>query len=223
MDNNQPTTTPPPVAPAPVSPPSPPAEPVAPAPQMPPVENKPSSKIPMIIIIVLLLICLAAGGVIAYRMLTNSNQDNASEKKMAPNEETATPTPFDQDGTPTPAATQSAVQSDIMAAVENKTYNSLASHMTPSVMFEIESSEGLPAATPEEAVEHLDYLNTAAAPWNFDQNDPIILSVKSANPDEYGPLYIGISSNDMMVAFGFDAMDKINLIKVVATYKLLVN
>jgi len=221
MDNNQTTSTPPPVAPAPVTPP-PPAEPVTPAPQMPPVENKPSSKIPMIIIIVLFLICLVAGGIIAYRMLSNPSQDSMTEDKMDNTQITASPTPFD-DVTPTPAATQSAIQSDIMSAIEDKTYNSLVSHMTPSVMFEIESSEGLPAATPEEAVTNLDYLDTAVAPWNFDQNDPVILSVKDANPDEYGPLYVGIASNDMMVAFGFDEMDKINLIKVAATYKLLVN
>lgn len=137
--------------------------------------------------------------------------------------ETPTPSPFDQNGTPSPTASPSAVQSVIESALTSETYADLVPYMAESVMFEIEASEGVGPGTPEETVTNLSYLNTAAAPWDFDQTNPIITSIKTQYAQEYGNLFIGISSNDVMSAFGFDQNNKINIIKVAVTYKLLVN
>lgn len=135
-----------------------------------------------------------------------------------------TPSPFDQDGTPTPpAASASAVQSAIESSLNSENYEDLVPFMAPLVQFEIEASEGVPAGDPQETVTNLAYLDTATPPWNFDQENPIVQSVKTQYAQEYGELYIGISSNDVMAAFGFDENGMINEIKVAATYKLLVN
>lgn len=162
---------------------------------------------------------------ILYDSMTNklslcySSSDDCVETTLL----TSTPSPFDQNGTPSPTASPSAVQSVIESALTSETYTDLVPYMAESVMFEIEASEGVGPGTPEETVTNLAYLDTAAAPWDFDQTNPIITSIKTQYAQEYGNLFIGISSNDVMSAFGFDQNNKINIIKVAVTYKLLVN
>ena len=149
------------------------------------------------------------------------------EQEMMQNEqtvETPTPSPFDQDGTPTPpAASASAVQSAIESSLNAENYENLVPFMADIVQFEIESAGGIPAGDPQETVTNLAYLNTATPPWNFDQTNPIVVSVKTQYAQEYGQLYVGISPNDVLAAFGFDENGMINEIKVAVTYKLLVN
>lgn len=185
-----------------------------------PTQKRGTSKIAKIIILVLVLICLIAGGIIAYNTFIKSEE--AAAKKSPTQMTAATPTPFDENGTPSPMASQQEVQSSIVTALNSKNYNSLIPYMAESVQFEVESSEAIPAGTPEDAVEQLVYLNTAAVPWDFDQENEIIMDVKAQNADEYGPLYVGISSNDVLAAFGFDENGMINVIKAAVNYKLLV-
>lgn len=161
----------------------------------------------------------------AYNVLTNL--DKSKEMAETVNQQTVstpTPSPFDQDGTPTPPpASASAVQSAIETSLNAEDYESLVPYMASLVQFEIEASEGVPAGDPQETVTNLAYLNTAVAPWNFDQTNTIVQDIKTQYADEYGELYIGISSNDVLAAFGFDENGMINIIKVAVTYKLLVN
>ena len=160
-----------------------------------------------------------------YSVIMNPSQF-IEETERTVNEktlETPTPSPLDEGGTPSPTASPSAVQSVIESALTSETYADLVPYMAESVMFEIEASEGVGPGTPEETVTNLAYLNTAAAPWDFDQTNPIITSIKTQYAQEYGNLFIGISSNDVLAAFGFDQNNKINIIKVAVTYKLLVN
>lgn len=156
---------------------------------------------------------------IFFAAVRNNQTTNLSEPILV---ETPTPSPFDQNGTPSPTSSPSAVQSVIESTLTTETYEDLVPYMAESVMFEIEASEGVGPGTPEETVTNLAYLNTAAAPWNFDQTNPIVESIKTQYAQEYGNLFIGISSNDVMAAFGFDENNMINLIKVAVTYRLLV-
>jgi len=156
---------------------------------------------------------------IFFTTIKNTEDKSVSETITL---ESPTPTAFDQDSTPTPAASPSAAQDIIESSLSGKSYEDLIPYMAESVQFEIEASEGMPAGTPQETVENLKYLDTATPPWNFDQNEEAITSIKTQNAQEYGNLYIGIASNDVMAAFGYDSFGKINLIKVAVTYELLV-
>lgn len=226
-ENNKPLETPqPPIQPAPqMAPPAPTPTPPPAAPASPtPPEKKPMSKTAMIIIAFLLIIALMTAGVIAYNLFLKPNNNSDSEKMQATNQTvgTLTPTPFDEGGTPSPTASPAAVQSEIVSALDAQNYDDLKPFMAPLVAFEIESSEGVPSGDPDETAENLAYLDTAVAPWNFDQTNPIITQIKTDYASEYGNLYIGISSNDVLAAFGFDENGMINQIKVAVTYKLLV-
>jgi len=225
-ENNKPLETPqqPPMQPAPqVVPSTPtPTPPAAPTNPTPPPGKKPMSKAAMIIVAFLLIIALMTAGVIAYNLFL---KPNTNSEKMQPTDQTVqalTPTPFDENGTLSPTASPAAVQSEIVTALDAQNYDDLKPFMAPLVAFEIESSEGVPSGDPDETAENLSYLDTAVAPWDFDQTNPVITQIKTDYASEYGSLYIGISSNDVLAAFGFDGNGMINEIKVAATYKLLV-
>lgn len=179
-----------------------------------------------IILTLPVFISIALAGYFVYFILQNPSQLFEESERMVNEElaETPTPSPFDQDGTPTPpVASASAVQSAIETGLNSEDYESLVPYMASLVQFEIEASEGVPAGDPQETVTNLAYLDTATPPWNFDQTNPIVESIKTQYAQEYGELYIGISSNDVLAAFGFDENGMINEIKVAATYKLLVS
>jgi hypothetical protein len=137
--------------------------------------------------------------------------------------ETPTPSPFDEEGAPSPTASPSAAQSQIKAALTSKNYAALESYMNENVSFILYASECCGEITATEAASQLSYLDSATAPWDFDQNNPIITKVKTQYASEYGSLFIGIASNEYLAAFGFGENGKINIIKLAVTYKLLVN
>lgn len=156
-----------------------------------------------------------------YVIFKNPSQITYNNERLA-NEQPVLVSPTETQDQPTPTSSQEILGMKIKNALESKSYDDLIPYMAESVQFEIEASEGVPAGTPEETVTNLSYLDTATAPWNFDQEDPTIDAIKTEYPDEYGPLYIGISENDFLVAFGYDEDGKIDVIKVAGTYKLLV-
>ncbi len=122
----------------------------------------------------------------------------------------------------TPTLEPTVVQGVIQTSMSSKNYESLIPYMAESVQFEIESAGGIPPGTPEETVENMTYLDSATPPWDFDQMNDIVTQIKEENPEEYGELFIGISSNEYMVAFGYDENGNINIIKAAVTYKLLI-
>lgn len=133
------------------------------------------------------------------------------------------PTPFDQNGTPSPTASPSATQEQIKAALTSKNYAALASYMNENVNFILYASECCGQITATEAASQLSYLDNATPPWDFDQTNSIITKIKAQYASEYGSLFMGIASNEYLAAFGFDQNNKINIIKVAVTYKLLVS
>lgn len=179
---------------------------------------------PMWLKILLTLPVFLVIAIFALAIIVTVKSPQQIQQEMVQNEQTAkTPTPFDQDGTPTPPlASASAVQSNIEAAVTSKNYSALGSYMTENVSFVLYASECCGQITAQEAVSQLSYLDTAIAPWDFDQTNPAVVQIKTQNAQEYGDLYIGLSSDDMMAAFGLDEENKISIIKVSASYKLLV-
>ena len=215
MDNNQ--QVPQQQMPAPAPAPTPP--------QPSPSEKKPMSKTVIIVIILLVLICLTAVGAIAYNLFLNSNQTESDKNKtsMENTLETPTPSPFDEEGTPSPTASPSAAQSQIKAALTSKNYAALESYMNESVSFILYASECCGEITATEVAAQLSYLDSATAPWDFDQANSIITKIKTQYASEYGSLFIGIASNEYLAAFGLGENGKINIIKLAVTYKLLVN
>lgn len=224
MDNNQPGQIPQQVEQPSPQPVPPPATPVAPTPSTPPIssEKKPISKLVLIIIIILVLICIVASLVIAYKTILNPNKTSESSRETTEQSTSPSPTPFDSEGTPSPTASPFDVQAAIESALADQTYETLIPYMAESVQFEIEASEAVGPGNPQQTVTNLAYLDTAVAPWTFDQTDPRIVQIKTDNAQEYGALFIGISSNDVLAAFGTDTNNKINIIKVAATYEFLV-
>jgi len=222
MDNNQPGQIPP--QPASTAP-EPAPQPLAPipAPSVPPMpsEKKPMPKLILIIIALLILICIVAIGVIAYKTVVSPNKTSESQKEQS-QVETPTPTSFDSEATPSPTASPFDVQAAIESAITNKTYDTLIPYMAESVQFEIEASEAVSPGNPAQTATSLAYLNTAASPWTFDQSDPRIIQIKTDNAQEYGALFIGISSNGVLAAFGTNLDNQIDIIKVAASYEFLV-
>jgi len=160
-----------------------------------------------------------------YSVIMNPSQF-IEETERTVNEQTLktpTPSPFDKEGTPSPTASPSAAQSQIKAALTSKNYAALESYMNENVSFILYASECCGEITATEAASQLSYLDSATAPWDFDQNNPIITKVKTQYASEYGALFIGIASNEYLAAFGLGENGKINIIKLAVTYKLLIN
>lgn len=169
----------------------------------------------------ILLFLLAAGT--SFYIGTNLNKQPTDSVKATPS-----PTVVEEvvvETSPTPGgSTREYVEEQIEAAVTSKNYAALEGYMADNVFVILEATECCGSLTKAEATQQLDYLNAATAPWNFDQTNETIKKLKTEDPTDYGPesTYVGIASNEYVVAFKFDATNRINGVTMAVTYKLVV-
>lgn len=128
--------------------------------------------------------------------------------------------------TPTcPGATLTAdLKDNLAAAISSRNTAALEGYMASSVNVVFAGSEKAGAETPAQAVADMDYLNTnATAPWDFNISNATISSYKAGFYGQYfdGTIYVGVSSNKYLIAYGFDDCTKINRIFVAASTDLL--
>ena len=72
---------------------------------------------------------------------------------------------------------------------------------------------------PVEAVDQMSYIKNGI-PMDFDQTNPIIVSLKSKNP-QLAETFIGLSKNDEhLAAFTLDTQNKISAIQLSVSWKL---
>jgi len=120
--------------------------------------------------------------------------------------------------TPTPKPD---IKAEIEAAVESGQYHKLVPFMTNVVNIRIEASECCQPNDRANAVDQLKYLDSAKAPWDFDQNSTIAKDLAASYPEHYANAIIGISTNNYLVAFQLNDDGAIEKVSMASNYKLL--
>lgn len=179
-------------------------------------ENKSNNKLLIIFFLIIILILL---GVIGFFFMSSQKRSFVITPSPTPFDQESTPSPTD---TPTPTGTQTVnLDENIKVAIESKNYSALDIYMAPTLSVVLHASECCGPTDKETAIKQLDYLNEAKAPWNWNQDDPTIIKIKTEYPDTFGKGTVGISQNEMVISYEVKD-DKIVGIYLSATYKIMV-
>lgn len=94
--------------------------------------------------------------------------------------------------------------------------------MPDTVNVVLEATECCGDLSKVDAINQMDYLNSATLPWNFDDNNPIALALKQKNPAAFPDgVIIGTSANRMLVTFTLNPQKtKITKVYMAVDYKL---
>lgn len=151
--------------------------------------------LPLLTIIIIILI-----SVLGYFIYQNQKLLSLLPTQSSPIP-TATPTPAAiTTATPTPALTLIQLQENIKDGVNSQNYAALTTFMTNPVQVFLRATECCGPQTPPEAESQMSYIS-AGTPFNFDQKNPTITSLKDKNNELTGH-FIGISQNaEHLVAF----------------------
>lgn len=116
-----------------------------------------------------------------------------------------------------------AFKNTIADAVTSRNYAALEGSMADQVTVVYAATEFGGQKTPAEAVSAMDYLNNGTAPWDFDLPEATINGYRAGFYEQYFPAnaYVGKSSDDLVVSFGFDDCAKINMIFIAANAETL--
>ena len=116
-----------------------------------------------------------------------------------------------------------AFKNTIADAVTSRNYAALEGSMADQVTVVYAATEFGGQKTPAEAVSAMDYLNNGTAPWGFDLSAATINGYRAGFYEQYFPTdaYVGKSSDDLIVSFGFDDCAKINMIFIAANAEML--
>lgn len=119
--------------------------------------------------------------------------------------------------------TETDLSETIEAAVSTGNYSELEEHMSDPVLVIVAASEGHGPQEPSEAVQSLEYLDSASGSWDFDLSDSVLSSWRN---DFYGQFFptgavVGRSSDDFVVSFNFDSSGDISAIFLAADADLL--
>lgn len=108
----------------------------------------------------------------------------------------------------------SELKRDIKAALDDGNTAALAAHLANPVNYVLAASEFGGDISPDEVISSLEYVHSAAEPWDFELAQEVIDSYKAGFYSEYfdGEAYVGKSADGMVVVFGFDCDAKINKI-----------
>ncbi len=169
-----------------------------------------------------LLFLLAAGT--AFYVGTNLNKKPAGSQKISPTPVVTEEVVVEVTATPaSPAHTRKQVEEQVEAVLTSKNTAALESYMANEVFVVLESTECCGSMTKVKAIEQLDYLKEAQAPWNFDQTNETIKKLKEEDPNDYGPesTYVGIAANEYVAAFKINEDNRITGITMAVTYKLV--
>lgn len=194
--------------------------------------NKSHKSVLILITIIILLIIVSTG--IYYfqnKKVTKLNvtiselnkkvediQKKLDNTKIAKTDQTPSTSSVIQSKSPTPATIE-----NIEAAITSGNTAALEGYMSPSINVVIAASEFSAQRTPSQAINDLNYLNKATAPWNFDVDKTTFIKFTQGDYKAYfnSTTLLGISANKMVVAFNFNDSAKISGIFMSANSDLL--
>lgn len=172
--------------------------------------------------IILAIIGFATAFYVLSRVLpmyeNTAKQQLEQQLLPTPTQALKTPAPSVPIASPTASIT---LQENIQAAIESKNTAALEGYMNDTVFVLLYASECCGQKTKADAVGQLSYLNPAKAPWNWNQNDPTIVKIKTSQPSTFGKGMIGISGNKYTVSFEI-VNNKISSYYLSPTYELLI-
>jgi hypothetical protein len=166
--------------------------------------------------IALVVIGLAAG---TYYLGTQGLLFKESPKipKVVKELETVKPSP-----TINPPPSTVNVSEQVAAAITSKNTQALEGYMADIVQVRLEASGCCGPITKAEAMSQLSYLDPAVG-WSFDPANPVIVDLAINSPDYYGTGWlVGVASNEYIVSFKINNLNKIEAYNLGASYKLLI-
>ncbi len=175
------------------------------------------------ILLTVILVALIGGG--AYYIGTKNSLTLAPSQTPVPSSSALASASPEVSSTPSPTPNPTvapAMLENIKASIVSKNTAALEGYMENKVNVIIEATECCGDLTKVKAISELDYLSTAALPWNFDDNNPIAIALKQKNPDAFPEgVIIGTSANRMLVSFTLNE-DKTKIAKIymAVDYKL---
>jgi len=114
------------------------------------------------------------------------------------------------------------VSEQIVAAMTSKNTQALEGYMAETVQVRLEASGCCGPISKSEAMSQLSYLDPAVG-WSFDPTNPTIVSLGINSPDFYGSGWlVGVASNEYIVSFKINNLNKIEAYNLGASYKLLI-
>jgi hypothetical protein len=183
--------------------------------------------------IVLIVLLLAGGGALGWlawqcredkSALEADKRDLQSrvaslEEQLAAKDEDAA----EEEADACDPAVSAELKENIAAAVESKNYAALEGYMADAVNSVLAASEKGGNVTPAQAVTDLEYLNNGTAPWDFALDEATVASYADGDYAAYFEegVYVGKSSDDLVVAFNFDDCGNIDQIFISADASLL--
>lgn len=109
----------------------------------------------------------------------------------------------------------------IKEAVPKKKYADLGPFMADTVNVIIYASSCCGDYTKAQAIDQLKYLDSAKAPWDFDQTSAIVQKLVADVPQYFKDKTIGVASNKYTVAFGLNSKFLIDKIVLVVDYSIV--
>ena len=174
----------------------------------------------LIALVIVALVILAA--TVGFLILQNQKLiSKLSQASPSPSpQETIQKAQESPQSTPSPKAMAlSELQENIEASVNSKNTQAMASYMTNPVHVILQATECCGEQTPNEAVSQVSYVEPGI-PFNFDQGNETIKSLKAKNPELAGT-FIGISQNmEHLVAFTVNNQNKISQVRFAVSWKL---
>lgn len=115
----------------------------------------------------------------------------------------------------------SATIAAIKEMIPNKKYKDLAPFMAETVNVIIYASSCCGDYTKAQAIEQLKYLDSAKAPWDFDQTSTVVKKLAVDVPQYFENKTIGVAANKYTVAFGLNSKFLIDKIVLVVDYSIV--
>ena len=166
-----------------------------------------------------LILVISAGGYLLGKGASDTDGPDSISPTPFINGSLSSPDTSEQVPTISPSSPQ-ASEDNLKAAVASKNYAALEGVMANPVSVRLEATECCGLLAPEEAVEQMDYLNSATGIWDFSESE-ITQGLAASYPENYGNAIIGISSDNYVVAFQLNQSGQISKISIAADYELL--
>jgi hypothetical protein len=118
-------------------------------------------------------------------------------------------------------ANPSVVIDAIETAVPDKKWTDLLPFMIPNVTLVKYATSCCGLITKNQAINELSYLNSATAPWNFSETNPIAKKLETNDPEHFKEMWIGTSNNYYAVGFKWNDNFLIEKISIVNDYRTI--
>lgn len=179
-----------------------------------------------LLMILLILLALGIIGFVGWYVYKNNGNYKKSDYKAADyssDAKSAADSSASKESAPAKTVISDALKENTAAAIESQNTAALEGYMEASVTVVFAASEKGGAETPTQAIQDLDYLQSATSPWDFKLTAAVLTTYKNGFYGKYfgDNTIVGKSANDYVVSFGVSSNGKINSIFVAANADLL--